>query len=502
MRLTTKMTLALAAAILLVLGVNALVRVQREAALFESDTRHDDLLLGRALAGAVARTWVSGERGQAVDLIADANAREDEVAIRWVWLDAAEGAPDAPMVPVRRLDLARQGKAQSVRWRPRGAPIDSVVSYVPLAIDDQRVAALELSEPLTAEAAYVHRTILQAIAATIALVLITTLVAMGIGLLFVGRPVRRLVEQARRIGRGDLTRGPVPRQRDEIGQLAREMNAMCANLAEAREQLSVEIGARIAAIEQLRHADRLATVGKLAAGIAHEIGTPLNVIAGHAQLMADERPDEPAIQRNADIIVQQVQRVAKIMRQLLDFARRRVPQRSRHDLAVLARQTTSLLASLAKKRGVEVSVEVPAESVPAMVDPGQLEQAVTNLMVNGIHSMPGGGGLDVTVGRRQATPPADNGGAAGEYLYLAVRDHGGGIGPAVLPRIFEPFFTTKDVGEGTGLGLSVTYGIVSEHGGWIDVETKLGQGSCFTLYLPAAAAPVPAGELGPAAVAT
>ena len=123
----------------------------------------------------------------------------------------------------------------------------------------------------------------------------------------------------------------------------------------------------------------------------------------------------------------------------------------------------------------------------AEVDEGQIQQALTNLVVNGIQAMPRGGRLEITVRRERAVPPIDIGGPEAEFLRIAVRDEGDGIAPDNLRRLFEPFFTTKDVGEGTGLGLAVAYGIVREHDGWIGVESTPGAGSCFSIFLPPSA---------------
>jgi signal transduction histidine kinase len=134
-----------------------------------------------------------------------------------------------------------------------------------------------------------------------------------------------------------------------------------------------------------------------------------------------------------------------------------------------------------------VSAHIEAGDAPlvADLDVGQIQQVLTNLMVNGIQAMPHGGELRVVLRRVRATPPVAHGGASGEWLCVEVRDQGTGIAPENLSRLFEPFFTTKDVGEGTGLGLAVAYGIVRDHDGWIDVSSELGHGSRFSVYLPA-----------------
>jgi two-component system NtrC family sensor kinase len=142
-----------------------------------------------------------------------------------------------------------------------------------------------------------------------------------------------------------------------------------------------------------------------------------------------------------------------------------------------------MLEPMALKASVALTL-APAEGVVAWADAGQMQQAVTNLVVNAIQATGKQGSVTVTVQRSEAEPPADHGGESGLFLAIRVRDSGRGMDPETRARAFEPFFTTKDVGEGTGLGLSVAYGIVHDHGGWIGVESAEGAGSEFTIYLP------------------
>jgi signal transduction histidine kinase len=483
MRLTRKLTVALACAILIVLGVDGAIRVQHKAGLFEVERRRDARVLGRTVAGAAAWIWRTVGEPTARDLVENANDRNSEATVRWVWLEAPRGSPRSPDVPREQIGPLAKGNARSIRWHAEDASAEALYTYYALAIPLPG-RAIEIRESLDAERAYVRQTIASGIVTTGALVVVCAAVASTIGALFVGGPVRRLVDQARRVGHGDLSTRITVRQRDEIGQLAGEMNIMCDRLVEARARLEAETRARILALEQLRHADRLTTVGKLAAGLAHEIGTPLNVITGHAQLIADEHPADGSAHENAVIIGQQAERVASTIRQLLDFARLRSPQPACHDLVALVRETAAMLGSLAHKSGVTFEIEASEEEVWGRVDRAQLQQVLTNLVVNGMHAMPDGGRLTLRVNRRPVVPPTDHGGPVDEYLCLDVADEGVGVDPDHLARVFEPFFTTKDVGEGTGLGLSVSYGIVREHGGWIGVESAPGQGSCFSIYLP------------------
>jgi signal transduction histidine kinase len=147
-----------------------------------------------------------------------------------------------------------------------------------------------------------------------------------------------------------------------------------------------------------------------------------------------------------------------------------------------------LLSAVGARRSVRFELDAPQEPTMAPVDEGQLQQALTNIVLNGVQAMPQGGRIRVRIASVWATPPAEVQQPSGEYRRIEVEDEGAGIAPETLAHIFEPFFTTKGVGEGTGLGLSVAHGIVADHGGWIEVESTLGRGTRFRIYLPVAGA--------------
>jgi signal transduction histidine kinase len=270
------------------------------------------------------------------------------------------------------------------------------------------------------------------------------------------------------------------RRRDEIGELATEMNGMCDRLVEAQARIAAEADAKAKAVEQLRHADRLRTVGTLASGMAHELGTPLSIIAGRAKMAAAPDATRADVAQYAASIGAQVERLTRIVRGLLDFARRKETPRTRGDVRDVARRTVELLEPMAKKNDVTLRFVPGAAEVrtDAEMDAVQVEQALANLVVNGIQAS-GGRGADLVVEVARATRDGR------DVVTVEVRDRGDGIAPEDLPRVFEPFFTTKDVGEGTGLGLSVVYGILQDHGGSVEVESVRGEGSRFTLILPA-----------------
>jgi signal transduction histidine kinase len=234
-----------------------------------------------------------------------------------------------------------------------------------------------------------------------------------------------------------------------------------------------EQNARISAVDQLRHAERLTTIGKLVASVAHEIGTPLSVVSGHAERIASGKLTEQDATKSARIILSEAQKITTIVRQLLDFGRRHTGARAPADLVAFGRATVALLQPLARQRSVQLDFAATAP-VQATVSVAEIEQVLTNLIVNALQATKSGGHVEVKVVADERTQTAN----------LIVEDTGSGISPENIAHVFDPFFTTKNPGEGTGLGLSVSHGIVREHGGTIRVESEIGRGSRFVVTLP------------------
>lgn len=486
MKLARRLMAALIVAIFSVMAFNAYLRVQRAIAYFEADRQADEQLLGRVLGAAVRTVWENDGGDRARDIIRRADDSVNEVRIRWVWLDAEGGRDDLPVVPLD--DLRDRLETQRIIRLQHGEIGDERrFAYVPVVLPGERPAAVEVSSSLTRERAYLRESVLQGLLTASVIATICGLIAMALGYWFVGQPIAELCRQAQRIGGGDLSSRISVRHRDEIGQLGHEINTMCDRLADANRQIASETEARIATLDQLRHADRLKTLGQLASGVAHELGTPLSIIAGRAKRGRGGSQDVEEQRKALAVIAEQAERMTLIIRQLLDFARRRGPRLAVRDLRQIAHGTLEMLSPLAEKVGVAVTLGGDGSPVPAEVDVNQLQQALTNVAMNGIQSMRPGGELRVAVERVFASPPPGHGGAPGDYACIRVEDEGSGIPADQVPHVFEPFFTTKGVGEGTGLGLSVAWGIVREHGGWIDVTSEPGRGTCFRLYLLPAA---------------
>jgi two-component system, NtrC family, sensor kinase len=466
MNIVPRLTLTLLTGMCVALGANGYLRVQREMGMFEADRARDHAMIGRSLTAAVTSVWRSEGKEPAIASIAEVDRHFSKTKIRWIESDAAGDV---------HLDRVTLEGAQP------GQPMTAVVgrgenailyTYVPLSVDGAPKGFIELHEATPRGRQFARTVVLDTVATAAVLALLSGLLAYALGQWLVGAPVRALSAAARRIGRGDLKAPLLLNRHDEFAVLAGELNAMSQQL--------------VSTLEQLRHADRLNTVGKLASGVAHELGTPLNVISARAGMIASGETTPEESREYAHVVVGAAERMTKIIRQLLQFARRKGPARAQTDVRALAREALDLVAPLAAKRSVELVLAPGQEPATALVEAGQMQQVLTNLVMNAVQATPQGGKVELTLCTETASAPADVGGDARECLHLRVKDTGQGIAKDVLPHIFEPFFTTKEVGEGTGLGLAVTYGIVHDHGGWIVADSERNMGAVFDVFLPRA----------------
>jgi signal transduction histidine kinase len=332
-------------------------------------------------------------------------------------------------------------------------------------------------------------------------VLLTTLTLDLLMRRLVHQPIDRIRKTMSRAQAGDLgARVAVPRD-DEIGAVARGLNEMLAELEgfnvalhERIEEATGELRAKneeltesyqrvFALREALARAEQMAAVGQMAASVAHQVGTPLNLISGYVQMIREDEGTSSLATRRLEIVQEQIAKVTSIVRAMLDRARRPVPK-ERTDLADLLRRVCDVSRPKLDARGVRLDLST-APVPPIVADAVQLELALLNLVSNGLDAMPSGGRMSI------ALAPAGNG-----RVRIEVADSGTGIAPDLLPRIFEPWVTTKEAGRGTGLGLSITRDVLAGHGGTIAVRSEVGAGSTFTIELPAAPEELPVGDEG------
>jgi signal transduction histidine kinase len=296
------------------------------------------------------------------------------------------------------------------------------------------------------------------------------------------------------VGKGDLSRVLLADRDDEIGTIAGRFNAMTGSLREAREDGERGQQARLSLETRLRQSEKLATIGQMAAEIAHEVGTPLNVIGGRARALAKGKgpngpkaADPAEVARNAGIIAGEVERITKIIRQVLDFSRKRGPTLTQVHLGSVVAEALEFLREIINRQGILTDIRVMPSPPPVPGDPDQIQQVCLNLFMNAIQAMPDGGTLRISASRvtrrkegLDLSPPAP-------YAMLEIVDTGHGIPVADRAKIFEPFFTTRDEGQGTGLGLAVSHGIIKDHDGWIEVDSPPEGGAMFRVFLPCAA---------------
>jgi two-component system NtrC family sensor kinase len=482
LKLAGKLVLSFLAGAVILLVIDGVLAAHRERQLFEQDAEMDARLLGRAMQTVVTDAWRRHGEGEALRLIEEVGRQRPLFAIRWVWLDGGSGEEAPPGLSPR--DLARLGEGREVVVRSRVGSEKLLMAYFPVHPAAGRSGALELVESLAPVAGATRSAVGRIGLLTLGLSLLAILLAVPYGMRVVGRPLRSLVEKTRRIGRNDFSDPLRLSGHDELTELASSLNAMCDQLAESRTRLLQETRARIAALEQLRHEDRLRTVGRLASGLAHELGTPLNVVQGRAGMIAGGRLSEEEAVAAAEIIKAQAQGMTGIVRQLLDFSRRQAPNRTEIRPAEIAREVVDLLRPMARKKGAVLRVSGSSDVGRVQADASQIRQVLTNLVMNALQAVESRGTVEIGLSRRRTVPPDGLPAEAGEYLCFVVEDDGEGVAEEHLPHLFEPFFTTKDLGRGTGLGLAIVHGIVREHGGWIDVISRPGEGSRFTVFIP------------------
>jgi two-component system NtrC family sensor kinase len=316
--------------------------------------------------------------------------------------------------------------------------------------------------------------ILLVIGGTVTLVLIVTRKWITI-------PISQLMDGIKRMSKGELSTRIDLKRGDELSELAQAFNQMAVNLKEAQDRIIQDGEAKLELERNLRQSEKLAIVGQLASGLAHEIGTPLNIISGRTELTKRRLDDKELIQKNLDIIAQQTERITKIIQQLLGFVRKKKPDQKSLKMDTLLETILDFLDHQIQKQNVSVVREISDDLPPVMGDPDQLQQVFLNLVLNAIQSMPEGGILRLSVSSKWISKEGLENGQR-QYVVVSVIDTGLGMEKEVVQNIFNPFFTTKDTG--TGLGLMVSQGIVQDHEGWIEVESDLGKGSIFKVYLP------------------
>ena len=282
------------------------------------------------------------------------------------------------------------------------------------------------------------------------------------------KPVNNLVAVSCAISRGDFSVRVETQSANEIGELETTFNLMASSL-QARDE---EIG-RLNR-QHLMRSEKLASIGRLAAGIAHEINNPLTSVLTFGSLLL-RKAETDGQKEKLDIIVKETTRVREIVRRLLNFSRQTEPRKENCDINLIVESALSLTKNQLKARENAITVKKELGELPSLqLDPNQMLEVFVNIIINAMDAMAKGGELGIETGLTEDAKAVE----------IRISDTGCGISKENLEKVFDPFFTTKEVGKGTGLGLAVTYGIIDGHNGSIDVESEVGKGTMFVIRLP------------------
>jgi two-component system NtrC family sensor kinase len=308
-------------------------------------------------------------------------------------------------------------------------------------------------------------------------------------------PLRDLESGAHRLATGNLDQ-PIPvRSADEFGKLACSFNGMTDALRKSHEQLRDWAHTLEQKVEkrtqELRRAqaetmrgEKLASVGLLASGVAHELNNPLTGILTFSHLVREKMPDKSPDAEDMDLVIRETKRCAAIIKRLLDFAREKQPEKKFTDINQIIEDTVRIVERPAHLRDIEITMDFDRTLPPIWIDADQIKQVIMNMVVNAQHAVEEKGNIAIST-RRAATPRiTPQSGEPVPMVEITIADTGCGIPEQNLRRIFDPFFTSKDVGKGTGLGLSVSHGIIEGHSGLIEVQSAVGEGSTFSIFLP------------------
>ena len=504
MRISTKLTLRLVAMVAVLLAGFGYIGVQQERARLIEELEQEALVLGNAMQFAVEQALrdhklgdiraILAEMAPAPNLVDSIRVFDQHLVDVSGTTAEVVGTPPAPQAELKQV--LNTGK---VLFRFQGDQPHRAV-YVLLPLRSQRAstdAVLEVvlgADRIQRQLQEVTRGLALRTSVLVLMIALVTWLAVGVS---IRRPLGALLRAALRLVQDK------PEQRihiggqGEIGQLASAFNRMAERLQAAHGEILAGGQARLELERQVHEAQKLAAVGRLASEVAHEIGTPLNIISGRTERIQKGLQAVQGVLGDADTILSQIGRISGILRRLLEYARPRRANIRPIAVGPVLVKTIELLEPLARERQVAVQAHVPEELPLLLADPDQLQQVFLNLVTNALDATPPGGRVDVSVGQHgsgltpgttpetaDTRPRASRGQADAPYLTLAVADTGSGIPPQRLEQIFEPFFSTKERRGGTGLGMPIVEDILLTHHGAIEVRSAEGAGTTVLLRWP------------------
>ena len=459
-RLTTRLTLLLLIALVMITSVHDYVRLNAERSRLIEVRRGDQRIFAETLALAVRRNVRSGRTTEELqDLLEEFRSRPGIVRVaifdpagRLVAAGVKAGTP----APTRDEGIDRALRSGAPSSSVVHAGREQILRHVqPFRWLDGRTAAVEVENSLGALERDFAATIREGIVASVLVIVLFVTTTLALVRWGITRPIGALIRAARAVGSGDLSQRIAVRRADEVGELAEEFNRMAENLQRARMALFEQSEERLRLEREVQQAQKLAAVGLLAAEVAHEVGTPLNVVSGRAEALERVIPPDHPERRHLDVIQQQTERIAGIIRSLLDYARPRRPELGPRAVPPILRRVAGLIESRYRAQRTHVAIDLPAELPRVMADADQLQEVFINLLTNALDAAPPGTAVRVTAGPEPVLPAEGRaeivrGKAEAPLLEIHIVDQGPGMSAEALSHAFEPFFSTRSAGRAPG----------------------------------------------------
>jgi signal transduction histidine kinase len=483
------MTLALSATCLVIMGLHGYNQLRNEDRDLRSAVEREMRLLGDAVRVAVEAS-LRDRQMQDIQGLLDATERIDPTVDILVFdrdrtLRAASAGSDAAALVGPVLETVSDPLSPALRFDESKHP-GRVILALPLSgpgvAGDGPLGTLVLVRPLTE----MHRDLAETrrgiVLSVVLLVVAATALQFALGTVYVTRPLLKMAEAMQQMRTDAWTSRLGYDRRDEVGMLGREFDAMVSALDEARQRIAREVESRVGLESGLQRVDKLVTVGQISAGLAHEIGSPLQILSGRARALLARDHTTEETRRHARILAEQTDRITRIVEQLMTFARRRPARFTTASMVEPVQAVLDLLDHAARRKGVRLDLVCAPDLPQVVADVDQIQQIVLNLAKNAIEaSVPGG---RITLRLAPSILAGPGGTRRVPAVRLEVEDHGCGMSEEVLARLFDPFFTTRATEGGTGLGLAVVKSIVTAHGGQVSAASVEGRGSRITVDLP------------------
>lgn len=481
MRISTRLTFALAAIGFLLFTAYALHMVRAEERDLRSSVEREMSLIGRSLQVAVENALRDRQLEDVQTTIEELHIVDPTVDIRVYdtkskLIAVAQQSSQKPTLSADALSEAFGAAYENeevMRFEPANDPTRLMMS-MPLVLDgDRRVGKLVVNRPLTDMRDDLRATKRAIMLSILGFVALTLLIGWLLGNFYITRPLNTLIRAMQRVRVGDLSKPDLEVSRGkEIQQMSHEFGQMVTALAHAQRRIEREGEERRRLLLGLQNADKLISIGQLSAGLAHEIGSPLQVLVGRARMLSTRSHDVDEVQRNATILIEQGERITQIVEQLLQFGRRQPPSISEVNLPQTVQNVLDLLAFEARRQDISLQFDSPASLPRIQADAGQVQQIIFNLLTNALAAAPAESAIHIRLRLLDSS------------VSLEISDDGPGVEEALREQLFEPFFTTRAGDGGTGLGLAIVQALVQEHSGTIEYSAPESGGSRFLVKLP------------------